>query len=389
MNLVAPRSRTHPATGCLFALTLLSIALRAQTTWIVDQGGGPGHHFTSLAPAIASATAGDTILVQPGAYNEGSLTIDKGLSILGSLAVSITLSGLGTPGIVIENVPADEAVVLRGMRVGGTILSSAILARDCDGLVLLEHMEGTIGPFGIPEQLGFGIERCQQVHVHDVFVRGGPRVSILDSRAVITSSVLEGDFTAVLVSTDSEVTLDHCTLTLESQSIQWSPPAVVDGGRLDVTRSTITAPDSPTTPLPAMFATNNPTLRIDPTATLTPATGQPLIQGPAIVHNQELVSLSRAHAAGGTVLDLQGRVGAIYATFVSLPHEVLPLPWGDVWLNLETGQQIRLDVGVLNQRVHQATFATAGLPTGLALSVQCAVLDQQLTISNGIGFVAH
>lgn len=384
MKLHSPRCRWV----FLLGISLLATTLRAQTTWVVDKSAGLGHDFTSITPAVAAASSGDTILVRPGAYSEGQLTIDKGLTMIGSLSATITLSGLGSPGMVIENIPSDEAFALHGMRVGGSILSAAILVRDCEGLVLLERLEGKLGSLGIPEQLSFQIDRCRQAHLHGVFVRGGYRVSFTDSRGVVSRSVLEGGNQVVLSAVNSHVTLDRCSISMEASLFQFSGPVGIDGGQLDITRTTITTPTIAGTGHSAISAQNNPTIRIDPTATVTSATGQPQILGQAYVSNSEIVSLTRTPSASGTVLDLQGRTGAVFVTMVSLPTAVLELPWGDVWVNLGPGQQIPIDVGVLSQRVHQATFATAGFPVGLALTVQSAVLDNALTISNGIGFVA-
>src|SRR5262245_24141738 len=54
----------YSAARFAIAFLLGPAALLAQRTWIVDQRGGG--HFTDLAPAIAAAAAGDTLLLQGG-----------------------------------------------------------------------------------------------------------------------------------------------------------------------------------------------------------------------------------------------------------------------------------------------------------------------------------
>jgi len=61
-----------------FACTFVSV--QAQQTWIVNPSGG---HFTSLGPAIAGASAGDTLLLTSGAYYSGAYYLDKALHIIG------------------------------------------------------------------------------------------------------------------------------------------------------------------------------------------------------------------------------------------------------------------------------------------------------------------
>lgn len=71
------------------ALALLS-ATASAGTWIVDDDGGPGVDFTSIAGAVAAAAPGDLILVKPGAY--GTFWVNKPLKIVGQPAVPPTVS---------------------------------------------------------------------------------------------------------------------------------------------------------------------------------------------------------------------------------------------------------------------------------------------------------
>lgn len=79
--------------GGLFLLGLASNPLPAQQTWIVDPNGTG--HFTDLAPAIAAAFPGDTLLLL-GGNHQGGHTIDKTLAIVGELGAGNTFPRIET-----------------------------------------------------------------------------------------------------------------------------------------------------------------------------------------------------------------------------------------------------------------------------------------------------
>ena len=65
----------------LTPLLLLTFALPAQQTWLVDPNGGG--HFTDLGAAITTAAANDVLLLAAGAWFGGSYQIDKSLVVIG------------------------------------------------------------------------------------------------------------------------------------------------------------------------------------------------------------------------------------------------------------------------------------------------------------------
>ncbi|MCI0585418.1 MAG: hypothetical protein L0323_01095 [Planctomycetes bacterium] len=75
-------------------------ALLLQNIWVVDDNGGPGVNFTDIPPAIAAASDGDVLLVQPGTYSHFVLS-GKGLRILGAGAANTTIVNptIGLPGV--------------------------------------------------------------------------------------------------------------------------------------------------------------------------------------------------------------------------------------------------------------------------------------------------
>jgi hypothetical protein len=114
-------------------LVLCSLAA-AQTTWIVDDSGGPGVHFTSLPAAVAAAASGDTLRVAAGTYQAFHVA-NKALTILGAgatgpMATSITLpvssGSLGPFAVYIATPPAGSTFRLAGVSISSPAGSPTI-----------------------------------------------------------------------------------------------------------------------------------------------------------------------------------------------------------------------------------------------------------------------
>ena len=124
-------------------LSVLAATAAAQVkVHVVDQLGGPGSQYTSIADAVAAAADGDVILVRPGGYQP--FAVD---------GKALVLAGDGPPGApptllhtafdhpVIKNLGPDQEVVLRGFKMEaplGTALELEV--RDCAGPVLVEDV---------------------------------------------------------------------------------------------------------------------------------------------------------------------------------------------------------------------------------------------------------
>jgi parallel beta-helix repeat protein len=72
-------------------LVVGAVSGAAATTWYVDDGGGAGIDFTKIQDAVSNASAGDTIYVYDGMYNEQVV-----------ISTSITLSGQSESGVTID-----------------------------------------------------------------------------------------------------------------------------------------------------------------------------------------------------------------------------------------------------------------------------------------------
>lgn len=132
------------------------------STWVVDDDGGPGVHFTDLPPAIAAAAPGDVLLVRAGSYSRFSvssrLTIvaEPGATAFGGTGHPtvqgaggrVVLAGLELPSLEVTD--CAEPVVLDGLHVhdGSAGSNATVLVRNSADVRFLGcTIEGRDGSF--------------------------------------------------------------------------------------------------------------------------------------------------------------------------------------------------------------------------------------------------
>ncbi len=138
---------------------LLSAALTAQTTWVVDAGGGG--HFLDVPPAIAAAQPGDRIVVQ-GAHTYSAFVVDRGVDVEAVAAAVV-------PTVEVVGVPAGERARVAGFRVQREGGVSSVSVRACAGAVLLVDLD----EFGPAFQTTVGRPGLEIRDCGGVYVRGG------------------------------------------------------------------------------------------------------------------------------------------------------------------------------------------------------------------------
>jgi parallel beta-helix repeat protein len=99
----------------LFISIILVSPVFAATTWYVDGSGGSD--FTAISDAVASAVAGDTIIVKDGTYIE-NVVVDKALTIKSENGFATTLVQAASTTADVFRVTA-EAVTIDGFTVSG------------------------------------------------------------------------------------------------------------------------------------------------------------------------------------------------------------------------------------------------------------------------------
>lgn len=110
--------------------------------WIVDSAGGGD--FLDLPPAVAAARSGDLIAVRESGSTYGGFTTSKGLTIVG-MAGPVPTCGFSGPGrpcvggrVLVEDLPAGEELVLRGLNLNGQHTASLVVVDSCAGVVWVE-----------------------------------------------------------------------------------------------------------------------------------------------------------------------------------------------------------------------------------------------------------
>ncbi len=376
----------HRSTRALAAILAFVAPLTAQQTWIVDRAAGPDHDFTSLTAAIAAASSGDTIVMRSGSYVEGVIDVAIGVSIIGTGQVTLELNGglAPTPGILVHDLGPQESFTIRNVDLGGLFAIPELRADRCDGTVAVHNASGLLGQLGVPEAMSLQFEDCAQVHVQGVFIRDNGVLSFNNSRGTVSSSVLEGDLGSAFALNDSDVTIDSCTITSGFGLFTLSAPLLVNGGTARISRSAVTVND-PNAMISAIDTAGSGTVFLDPTTTLTPGAGFPPVGTSLTVIQGELPTLFVNSGATTLDLSLQASVGQLFVTLLSFQSSVLPLPWGDLWVNADA--HIALHVGSLIQRVDSLQLQTVGLPPGLTAVVQTVLFDGDFSLSNGTAVI--
>ncbi|MEK6480946.1 nitrous oxide reductase family maturation protein NosD [Catalinimonas sp. 4WD22] len=138
----------------IWLLAFLSLGVvHAQTIYV-----GAEHRLTSLTEAIQFASAGDTIVVKKGIYQEGNIIIDKPLVLLGqdfpvldgenqNEILTITADSVTVTGFKIQNVGIsylkDQAGIKLNNSRGSTIRSNQLM-NTFFGIMLEESVQCTV-----------------------------------------------------------------------------------------------------------------------------------------------------------------------------------------------------------------------------------------------------
>jgi len=201
----------------LLALALFAAPALAQSTWLVDDDGGVGVHFTEVSAAIAAASGGDVILVKDGSY--GSVVVHaKSLTIAADQGAQVDVAGASVRGLA-----ASQRVRLDGLHMRSTFASAeaGLQVKNNQGAVWIEDCritgadgDGTMAsptshPDGHPalevvDSVAVTVARCDLFggHGSDYAVLavspggGGPAVTLAGAAsglALFDSSLTGGD----------------------------------------------------------------------------------------------------------------------------------------------------------------------------------------------------
>lgn len=123
---------------CLTAWVLLaaaSIPARGQSTWTVDDDGGPGVQFTAIQPAVDAAQDGDVVLVAAGVYAPFVMA-GKALSVVGAGVGLTIVGGWSAPPTEVRDLPQGSVATLARLTLSRTRLGTPAPASDAHTAVI-------------------------------------------------------------------------------------------------------------------------------------------------------------------------------------------------------------------------------------------------------------
>lgn len=203
--------------------------------WLLDASATVKTRYSTLASAIAAASAGDTILIYPGTYS-GSITVDKAITIAGvdSRTTTITSSTNSVPTI---DITADGVRLLNltiAHTGGGT--TAGVVATDNSNIEIencvLTKVSGTPGVSYGFWMYGAGSAKlinCS-ISVTSGTTKRGVMVTIGSGSIILNGGQVDGN-TVDLYSDESGATLTLENVVLTNASKSWA--GVVRGEGFD------------------------------------------------------------------------------------------------------------------------------------------------------------
>lgn len=152
-------------------------------TYVVDDSGGPGVHFTSIAGAIAHTAPGDILVIRAGTYFD-DFVLDKPQRLIGDGSGVVTV--YFSAGV--QSLPAGSFAAITGISVVGPVSIT-----DCAGVVAFDDV--------VTRPLY--VLRCDDVRLMHVSITGNggsldgqaygsPALTVEQSRVELVESVVQG-----------------------------------------------------------------------------------------------------------------------------------------------------------------------------------------------------
>jgi hypothetical protein len=336
------------------ATALLASTALAQQTLVV----GPGQPFTTIPPAIAAASPGDTVLVLAGTYTQ-TLDIDKGIRLVGRGA-NLQLSLFPSfPAIDVHDLPAGETFAMSGFTLTPPASGQSTLrldVRDCAGPVALRDLSSNN-----TQRWSITVLRCAQVHIASSFVYG---ITSTDSVLLVEHCSTEpAAFTGMQVNSGSAVLVGN---TLRGGSGPFGGPGLrLNGGTVVATRCEIRG-----SPGRSAIETVQGLLVLDPSALLVPGSGAPPVSGPIAPASLAFASLVAATDGAILTVDSHGPAGEWFATFLSLAAPQWISPLGVSWLDPATALLLPIASYDPVTRTHSLAVPHPPLPPGIVFTLQ-------------------
>lgn len=182
-------------------------SLPAQQTWIVDAAGGSGSHFSDLPPAVAAAAPGDIVLVRYSTASYSSVTLRRGITIVGEERGSTYPRYPRLQSIILEGLPSSETIVL------ARFTFSSMTMRNTAGRVVIDGNEG-----GVPML----IEDCADVVIRNLSNSAGYlyATTIRRSRVTFEGCDLEAAGGGMFAAQFPTITAEDSVLLVHTSEIE-------------------------------------------------------------------------------------------------------------------------------------------------------------------------
>ena len=184
----------------LCMVILLFIGSADGKTIVVDQQGSGDYEF--LTPAVENATAGDTIIIEPGTYNE-KVVIDKRLDVLGNTTTIPVIAGDGSgtvlsivsPWVNLSYLHVTDGDIGIGIEANRVRVEQCVCTNTTDGIDL-DHAEGVT----------IQDNDCNRNEI-------GIHLSYADSNHISNNTCSENEYYGIYLFSSEETTLsrNNCT----------------------------------------------------------------------------------------------------------------------------------------------------------------------------------
>jgi hypothetical protein len=148
------RNLTRPMLQTCLAVAAMSMTARAGVL-VVDAAMGPGADYANVFDALDWAVPNDVIVVRPGNYTASALGhLPNAVYITRAVTIVAESSPPLLSGVLIENLPANERVVFRGIEFQASPFGSScsefeipkgLQITNCAGSVLIEDCTFVLG----------------------------------------------------------------------------------------------------------------------------------------------------------------------------------------------------------------------------------------------------
>ena len=300
-------------------------------------------------PAVAAASAGDTLIIRTGFYSPFSTA--KGLTLLGEGAVQVgSPFGNGAPAVEVKGLPQGQSFVATNLTARVLPTGSSAINLDGNaGQIHLQHVS-IDQPATPPATMGCRVFRCRSVTITGGSFVGYPAVAATESTLAVVGATLVGGAgcggspwcfmpgATGLLASDGVTDLSRTSVQggNAGTSFSFAAPAIsLSGGTLTVTgdSSTQIVAGAAGGALPVdAIATAGGSVVADTTVAIRGTNGGVAVGGTAAIVRRRVVSLAGAGGPLGGALSAEvvSPAGDLFWLIAGFPAPPVFTPFGEL-----------------------------------------------------------